>query len=426
MNSPGIRQKSRTGPPTLCAKIKVMKILDLGFPLLLLSLVVLLTSACETAPNSMTNASNERDPASIEQRCPAGGEACLKAFDSTLSRIEPVTRFDRRIQYLEDQVIGKTKSDEILDALNVELVRKNLLQFQGLLKIYESIPASKQDLKIVSVGRKDLKTLEDAIGHLQRTEDVLTRSREGGADSHILQFLEADLKAARTQAIKDLEKAGWLPNPIQHLKELRETLGQYDFKKKSKDQKLQVEALRNLAKEYRKDIREMEPFFFSKRYSHEDLESGPHAARRALRWILTIIQASDGMYYHESPPGKEAFIAELEPTFGKKKYLELLPPTKGALPISRYDALILNKFIIGLGDLKDFKESQLDLRDALVRHNLVMSREQAEQIAFDVMKKKFGDVDVEAKARSLYKEYRAIDPLKNLMSVLEADLKSAD
>jgi hypothetical protein len=386
--------------------------------------VALLNSGCETAP---TESDPERLPSSLAtDRCPAGSAVCLKAFDSTLSRLEPFQRFDSRIRVLEDRIAGKKGAEEILEALNAESVRKNLLQFQGLLKIYESIPASKQDRKIISLSRKDLKTLEDAVGDLQRAEDVLDRSRDGGADPHVIELLQSDLKLARAKAIRDLEHEEWLPNTAQHLKEMRELLSQYDFKKKAKDQKLQVEALRDLAKEYRKDIREMEPFFFSKRYTHEDLEQGPHAARRALRWILTIIQASDGIYYHEVPTGKEKFIEELEPEFGKKKYLELLPPTKGALPISRYDALILNKLIIGLGDLKDFKESQLDLRDALVKHNLVMSREQAEQIAYEVMKKKFGPLDVEAKARALYKEYRAIDPLKNLTQVLEADLKSED
>lgn len=353
-------------------------------------------------------------------RRPAGAGACLKAFDSTLSRIDPFERFEKRIEYLEIAVKGKTSPEEIMNALDVELVRKNLLQLQGLFKIYEAIPASKHDLKLVSEARKDIKNLEGAIGGLQRAEDVLKRSRAGGADEKILTALEADYKLARVKVLDELRESEWIPNPLQHLKELKNRLSHYDFKKKASDQELQVEALLGLVKDYRKEIREMEPYFESKRFSHEDLELGPHSARRALRWVSAIIQASEGLYYHVPQKGKERQTAELETTLGESKYFVLLPPMKGARPIGRFDMLVLMKFVSRLGELKDFKESQLDLRDALVKHGLAKDAEEAERTAYKIMEKKFGAIDVEAEAKALYREYQQIDPLKSIIRSLEA------
>jgi hypothetical protein len=68
--------------------------------------------------------------------------------------------------------------------------------------------------------------------------------------------------------------------------------------------------------------------------------------------------------------------------------------------------------------LKDYRESQLDLSDALMTGKFISSAKKAAVFAEQRMAEHFGSIHVESAARALFEDYLASDPLK----VLRQDL----
>ena len=358
-----------------------------------------------------------------EGTTPAPQGKCV-AFSGVRERLAPLERFDALYGRLEDRLVGARTIHQIVDALDSRKVRQTLLYIQALLKVYEQMPASKADEKLITQIRRDMKSVEDAIGGLQRAEDVLKRSKKAGAPDEYIKALEQEYKEARKTTIQELRASDWLPFPIRHITLLRERLGQYSFEKKKADQQEQVSALIELVKEYRHDLVGMRAHFKPAKFTMDNLEGGLHSARRALRWVSAAIAASHGLYVYDFHSESPEETVRFESLYGNRKYLALAQPMKGAIELPWHDVLTLAMYIVEFGALKDFKESQLDLADVLIKHGLVKTPKEAEEKSFEIMKRRFGDIDVERRARELYEDYLRRDPLKAIKKALERGLES--
>ena len=358
----------------------------------------------------------------VDQRCPAGTDSCGPAFGRPLqSRAEPTDRFESLYGVIAKAVDGKKTAADIGDALQAEEIRRTTLLLQGLYKEYLAMSLSKSESKIMERGRQSVKSLEDANGQRTRVNDLVATATLGGASLELIEVLKRDAEQASKDYLHDLRKAGWLPDPNEELQNLRSGLHDFDFDKKKKDQRNQVQALITLADGFRADGKAMDRYFKPKDFSAKDLDNGMHALRRNLRWMTSVIQASSGLYAYTTG-AKSTRLVDLEQKYGKLKYVILAEPTKGAYLIDRETMLLLTRYVTELGLLKDFKEAELDISEVINKNNLAKNAGAAEKMAFGIVTKKFGPIDIEAKARALYAEYLKADPLKRLKEDLQAQL----
>jgi len=113
---------------------------------------------------------------------------------------------------------------------------------------------------------------------------------------------------------------------------------------------------------------------------------------------------------------------------GSSKYTRLSPPLDDPAQLEMEPVYEIARLVTQLGNLKDFKESLLDLED-IFHEMLGMKRKEAGRRAFAILRPQFPELGIdresriEDKLRESYAEYRTYDPLKQLVRNLEDELE---
>ena len=198
-----------------------------------------------------------------------------------------------------------------------------------------------------------------------------------------------------------------------------------DLGRAKEDQNSTARGLRELVDEERDALKEIQVYFKPQHFSQDDLENGVHSMRRALRWVAMVLPATEGMFTAVGEMGMDtAYLA----AYGDSKYLRSgseMPATvgKSPIPVKRETILKIVMLIEKLGELKDFKESELDYAKFLMRDGFAVKMEEATRASHQVMVQAFkGDRDVENEARQLYNYYLREDPLKSLRKQLDRSI----
>jgi hypothetical protein len=105
-----------------------------------------------------------------------------------------------------------------------------------------------------------------------------------------------------------------------------------------------------------------------------------------------------------------------------KPSIRLSAPDPSAIELNRTSVLQICKLVEDFGKMKDFKEGQLDLAEALVKGGFSPDLPTAEKYAGQIMTQKFGPMIPEERARELYKYFQSRDPLGAIAKDLEAFL----
>lgn len=92
--------------------------------------------------------------------------------------------------------------------------------------------------------------------------------------------------------------------------------------------------------------------------------------------------------------------------------------------VKRETILKIVMLIEKLGELKNFKESELDYAEFLVRYGVALNMDEVMRTSHQVMVQAFkGDRDVEYEARQLHDYYLKEDPLKSLRKQLDHSIQ---
>lgn len=346
---------------------------------------------------------------------------CIQIYGVESDRIQPIDRFFTRLENLKSVLSNKSSDSEVVDALAQETSRTILLQLQALPKIYEASEYTARDIKNALAFRKEIKLVEGQLGFYMRQIELYDRTSPTEVAPQIVDYLKTNMAQSKIKLIGELRESGWLPDPSAKIDALTKRISKIEFKNRKKDQKRQVKALLDLMAATRSEIAELGKYFYKEKFDHEDLEAGLHTVRRALRWITVMISSSDGIYFYDYLGQRSAELDALESKYGSSKYLKIKSDSRVGLPLNREAMLQLTRLVTELGLLKDYRESQLDLNDALLAGKFMSSAKKAAVFAEQKMSERFGYINVEASARALYEEYLAKDPLK----VLRRDLRQA-
>lgn len=349
--------------------------------------------------------------------------SCGQFYGVPSARIQPADRFAVRLEGLRKALANKTSEGEIVEALAKEHSRTLLLQLQALPKVIEASDYSADDIKNALAFRKEIKVVEGQIGYYVRQIELFERTSPTSVSPELVAYLKNNVELSKQQLIVKLKESGWLPDPNRRIDSLLKRVSKVDFKGRKKDQKRQVKALLDLMSSTREEIADLDRYFYKEKFDHEDLELGLHTMRRALRWMSVIVSASDGLYYYEYSPNSSPETQALEAKYGSSKYLKLKTDPEISLPLNRGAMIQITRLVTELGVLKDYRESQLDLNDALLVGKFISSAKKAAAFAELRMAEHFGTIDVESAARALFEEYLAKDPLKILRQDLRRALK---
>jgi hypothetical protein len=261
--------------------------------------------------------------------------SCGQFYGVTSARIQPVDRFIVRLEGLRKALANKTSESEMVDALAKEHSRTLLLQLQALPKVIEASDYSADDIKSALAFRKEIKAVEGQVGFYMRQIELFDRTSPTSVSSEVVAYLKNNVEQSKQQLIVELKESGWLPDPNEKIDSLLKRVSKVDFKGRKKDQKRQAKALLDLMSSTREEIADLGKYFYKEKFDHEDLESGLHTMRRALRWITVIISASDGMYYYEYSRNPTPETQALEVKYGSSKYLKLKTDPEISLPLNR-------------------------------------------------------------------------------------------
>lgn len=367
------------------------------------------------------------------QRCPSGDEACGPVLaKNNLPPVEPLVRFREllvRLQiYQKDGRTPKTK-DELIVYYTSEGLRNVLLQIEGLCKIYEDGGLSKKDTKHLKDFHKEMKAFEDIMGQVSLRKTILKIAEElekqnpGSVNPILIASLRERLVQVQDAHYGYLEQNGWLPDPKRKVADLVKYLEKIDFKKAEADQRQIAEDYLILAKHNRDKIKDLHPFIFKDHYTVDDLEAGMHEFRRTIRWMTLILHAARGVFAYSDKVDADPEFAELYNQFKDNKYFLLEEASIGHFSMDKFPFLRLSKLINDLGTLKDTKEAQLYLAEALYKSGVESNEADAAEKARKMALAYYKLADVEPEAQKIYTYYSKRDPLKDIIENLKRELK---
>lgn len=93
---------------------------------------------------------------------------CGQFYGLPSARVQPIDRFDIRLESLRSEITGKSSEEDVVDALAKEHSRTILLQMQALPKIYDASEYSADDIKNALAFRKEIKLVEGQLGFYMR------------------------------------------------------------------------------------------------------------------------------------------------------------------------------------------------------------------------------------------------------------------
>lgn len=368
---------------------------------------------CQTTPPLETAQweafCRERDPANV---------SCRRAVDPT--PLQPVERLESKLSDLQSSI--KSTLKDTVEFLGTENTRRTTLLLQALGKIYEAEAPSKSVKSSVKEFRKEIQSLENAIGSYMRFTELAKRLKNIEVPNEIRGALDKKIVESQKEFQSYLKRESWWPKSKEKFSYLEKLLEEFEIQKPKKDHKVQLRAVLELIEESEANIKTQKKFIKKETYSYDDLEGGLHSFRRDLRWITLALQASEGtfVYSNKSPASKE--YVELNLKYGNSKYSGFAKPSKRATEIDPLPMLRLVRFIDVLGKLKDFKESQIDLAEVIVSSGYEKNPEKAMELSYEIISQKMGEVNVESSAKQYYQEFIEQNPLQGIRENIERDL----
>ena len=361
-------------------------------------------------------------------RTPAGNLRCSMVFATPGDgpKFKATGRLTMDLQDLQDRLLERGV-ESLVKQLTSSTVRVKFLHLQALAKVYARRDLKKSDLRSLEAFRQEVKSVEKVIGDHMRVRDLYDLVAEvPSVKPEILARLNFRKKESKSEAEQKLMELGWSPDPFLKISQLINQVQKLDLGRAKEDQASTVRGLRELVDEERDALRKVGEYFMPRHFSQDDLENGVHTMRRALRWVAMVLPATEGMFTAEGELGMNAaYLA----AYGDSKYLKSgsdLPAAvvKPPVLVKRETILKIVMLIEKLGELKDFKESELDYAEFLVRDGVALNMDEAMRTSHQVMVQAFkADRDVEYEARQLYDYYLKEDPLKSLRKQLDHSIQ---
>jgi hypothetical protein len=297
---------------------KSSKIIIFGF-------LAIFIGGCQTAQRStevVCQAPDTRDPAS---------NSCEPVFASAndlnppvrTTDTRPIERWSKRFDSLRKALTGQN-NQQIFDQITTEEARRDLLQLQGLARMYSEAVTDKRDSKRIEMIDEKFQEFEDAVGFVQRKHALYEHHKDSSLSSETKDYLKKMVEKADNDFFDYLKSKDWIgkhgPTELDHL--VKE-IGKVEFQGSKKDLRAQAKALLNMVKINRKKIATLDKIFAKEDYQEADLEAGPHHMRRLIRWTSIVLQSIDGAFKYSTAPDSSAERQQLEQLYGKTKYQTL-------------------------------------------------------------------------------------------------------
>lgn len=410
-----------------------MRRADIGIASLL---VICVNLACTSTATK--TAAEEPAAAHGADRCPASGESCSALFAPDAKAPDsPRERFETRLTLIQNAVrivyqhvnrgdIEMSLEDRkaLIKAFRDDDVRGSALQLQELEAIYSEIfkeRLDKKDQKKIKKQRTKMKNFEGILGDYMRSQELLkftagsdVLKKQAPGASKVIEDLAGNV--AEKTMLTDLKKIGWADDPFAQIDKVREQLKHFKFKKIEKDQRQYVKAMRERVALMMNDIADIKKAIDKNRYDLDDLDEGLHYMRRRLREVVMMFGNADGIFKYTRDGATSQQLADMEKfmPYAHGEW-ESAPTLKTPAEFPLY--LILNlEYLVGkLGELKDFKEKQLDLQNVLIER-MRMSQADAEKVSYQTMVEYFqkknatNEKEAEDEKKSSFKHLIIPDP----------------
>ncbi len=313
--------------------------------------------------------------------------------------------------FVDERLRGADTPAALARRLIDDDVRRQLFLLEGILKLY------KKDHDELRPHRDAVKALEDAIGAVTGAQ----------AQFEALAGLAAvpdDVKAHLRARLEDAEEAlvavvaqGWFPDrdgKVPAMAGLVGTLEGLYFGSDKQDRSFLADELRDELKEIRDTA-----------YDMADLqgEVGMHELRRDLRWFPIYVESLDGLVQlSEAQNPLPSYEGLLDDELARSKFVKLPPADLDKHPmtlsLSLYTAVM--EQVLGLGALKDERETIEGLADALVAVGRAEPGDDAVQAASEMLGRDAdADAELTAEAERRYRELTE----RGLIQALRKELK---
>jgi len=420
------------------------------------ALILSVNLACVSSPVPEPVAVKEPVAAEAAERCPAGANACEALFAPARKLpTTPADRFESRLDTMQGELssldnkldlgdieMSAERKQEVAKAFAAENVRGSALQLQELqllsAEMYKDGGNDKaRDLILGQHERTN--AFESAIGEYNRRQETLERTENSTvlakADPGIIEDIKSRAgHEARDEMLSKLRSLGWLTAPSRKIEEMRSEIRGLETKSLKKDQRAFVKAMGKRIELMMKKIEDVRELIEKDHYATHELDDGLHYFRRRLREISLMFGTADGIFKFTTKDLTDEQKAELEKLrpYARTDW-ENLPAFENAIEIPVYYVLKLEYLVGKLGELKDFKEAQLDTKEVIVQRELARRNgqklkkkelarieEEAESLAFDAMVEFFTQRNAKnEKKRSGRKMMTIPDPRRPKTSVEE-------
>lgn len=352
-----------------------------------------------------------------------------QAFSSCLSlyrveSIQPIERFTQQLE-LVSSVLSRDRSYQAkLKNISTNEFRFAIFQLQGLAKLYQFAVSSERRAEAFENFRNEMKLFEDTLGQMNLRQTLLAQAQKAKASQKLIRYLQEEVKKAEEKLIETLKENDWLPNPQSKVKELREILEEAGFKKKLKDKRFLVKAMSEYADGVRKKLKDLDEAINNDHYDLEILEEGPHEFRRQLRWITLLLQASSGVYEYKDQAPRSKEMKAIYDQYRSSKYIALSPASANPVKLDIMPVIIISKLVTDMGLVKDAKETEIFLAEALLKSGAITRKSEATQAAHKIAVELHGFTEIEKETQKLYHWYREIKPLNALRDNLDKELEN--
>lgn len=353
------------------------------------------------------------------ERCPAGAAGCRDLFSSA-TLASPRERFTQHFETIAKATEKASNSEEMIDALLTDDVRTAAMRLQGLGRLYQNI-FTKDDRESGKKQLRKVKDFEGLLGEGLRYEELWDRVKDSRILSEkVMKAFVRRRQKTRKDLRRGLEELGWLPDPARRARKLEKTLDENAFGSLTQDKLNLLSSLITNVESIREETADLDRYFQGRHFDFDALEGGLHSWRRKLRWVIMMMVSMDGVIKLDPPEPGDAEFETYRPKV-KAKYVPGGPTLDNPVVVSAKLVYEIGYMTTVLGDLKDYKESQIDLANFLLEEGFSKNEKKALRLAEEVVKEKLGFIPVEDRARELYQNYKARDPVGHLLNQLRSE-----
>lgn len=381
----------------------------------LLGLVFTASVACVSSPPDLRSEQSEA------ARCPAGLGSCASLFvdakkppqapaDRVVSRLEAI---EKELSPLEERLdkgdieLNFERQQAVVNAFASDNVRSSALQLQELFLTWAQIFKDKENEKareLMLARYEELKNFEGAIGDYQRIQETKERTQDSkvlaGSDPGVIEEIKTSAgRVAAETLVRKLRELKWYPDFAERIQEIKAEAKEFQLKDLKKDQRAYVKAMGKRVELMIKDIEAVRKLVHKGHYTENELDNGLHYFRRRLREMSLMFGNSDGIFKFTRDgltDQQRAELAKFEPY--RRIDWENFPSFDNAVWFPIYYVKKLEYLVGKVGELKDFKEAQLDTAERIARREMARRsgqkiksseerriKEAAEDLAFDAM-----------------------------------------